>query len=91
MEQQHEPKSQLKQAQAGVGTGKQTPPSSVTPKTGVPFYGRAFVASNSASASKNPKMMMTLVGCGVFTLACAAFPFFYSKSHKPMNSREEVS
>lgn len=52
-------------------------------------YGKAFVRIAAAKA-KNPRTTYTLIGCGVFTLACGCIPFVIAERMKPLNSREEV-
>jgi hypothetical protein len=60
-------------------------------KKGVPKYGRAFVGQAASRSSRgNPKLMMTLAGCGVFTAVCAFVPYYFSQTLKPMTSREEA-
>ena len=56
----------------------------------VRYYGKAFVRGARTQGSKNPRTIYTLIGCGIFTLACASMPYFITKKMKPLNSREEV-
>lgn len=62
-------------------TGRQAPPAIANVSTGGREWSKRLGVNGSVA---------TLIGCGIFTLMCASFPYFVTKHIRPLNNREEV-
>jgi hypothetical protein len=51
---------------------------------------KAFYRSSRHQSKAPPRTLYTLVGCGVFTIACGFIPYIVTQRMRPLNSRDEV-
>jgi hypothetical protein len=51
---------------------------------------KAFYRSSQHQSKASPRTLYTLVGCGVFTIACGFIPYIVTQRMRPLNSRAEV-
>jgi len=50
---------------------------------------KAFYRSSQHQSKASPRTLYTLVGCGVFTIACGFIPYIVTQRMRPLNSRAE--